>query len=255
MDRRLSALLLLVASVSSFAAERVEVNAEDHGGGRYRVRAVVPGTTDLNAAQALLAPAFAQLCQGAKVTLDRYTFDAAEAVTGNAPKRLQLTQDVQCGDARPLVDDSAARPAPTQADAERVRADMATYLKARDAGDRTVLAGLYSAEMKQTLLTKDAIDAQTAFRRQAGEPSTVRLFDLDWQDDPEGVPAGRYVAVDYVVEYSAGAKSCGYVGWRQLAPDLYEIVRVEQGNLDGGTLTGLSATERDAVQRKMGCRD
>ncbi|GGZ66379.1 hypothetical protein GCM10008101_20700 [Lysobacter xinjiangensis] len=256
MPRRLLALAaLLPLMATAQGAVSFQINAEDHGDGRYRIRATVPGTTDLREAQALLAPAFAQICQGATVTLGRYTFEGQEAVTGTTPKQLQLTQDVQCGDARPLVADSAARPAPTPADEERVRANMATFLKARDAGDRTSLAALYSSEIKRDLLMPDAIASQTAFVRAAGAPGAVRLFDLDWQDDPKGIPAGRYVAVDYVVDYATGAKSCGYVGWRQITPELYEAVHVEQGNLDAATLAGIPASDRDAVLRKMGCRE
>jgi hypothetical protein len=256
MPRLATALMApMLAAMPAAAASSLTIDAEDHGNGRYRVQATVPGTTDLREAPGLLAPAFAQLCQGAPVTLGRYVFDAVEAIAGDAPKHLKLTQDVQCGDAPPLVHDSSDRPAPSALDEERVRAGMAAYLAARDAGDRTALAALYSSEIKRSSLTDDVIGAQTAFRRSAGAPTGTRLFDLDWQDDPAGLPGGRYVAVDYVVDYASGAQSCGYVGWRQLTPELYEIVHVEQGNLDAATLQGIAAGERDAVRRKMGCRE
>ena len=248
-------LALVLAATPALAASPLDINAEDHGGGRYRVTATVPGVADVGQAQGLLAPAFAQLCQGAKVTLGRYVFDAIEAVNRDQEKSLRLTQDLQCGDAPPLVNDSADRPAPSAADEQRVRANMTAFLKARDAGDRTALAALYSAEMKQYSLTNDAIDAQVAFRRAAGEPGATRLFELDWQDDPSGLAAGRYVAVDYAVHYASGALSCGYVGWRQLTPEVYEIVHVEQGNLDAETLQAIAPAERDAVKQKMRCRD
>ena len=248
-------LALVLAGTPALAASQLDIQAEDHGNGRYRVTATVPGVTDVGQAQGLLAPAFAQLCQGAKVTLGRYVFEAEEAMGGDRAKSLRLTQDVQCGDAPPLVNDSADRPAPSPTDEQRVRADMAAYLKARDAGDRTALAALYSTDMKKHLLTRDAIDAQTAFRRTAGEPATVRLFEPDWQDDPADLAPGRYVAVDYVVRYAGGALSCGYVSWRQLTAEVYEIVHIEQGNLDAATLQRIAPAQRDALMQTMRCRD
>lgn len=255
MRPRLLLAVLFATPAYAIAAPPLELNAEDHGNGRYRVQAVVPDVTDVRDAQALLAPTFAQLCRGDTVTLGRYTFDATQRIDGAGPKQMRLTQDVLCGNAPPIVQDSTDRPAPSAADEARVRADMAAYLKARDAGDRIALAALYSSEMKRELLKDDVLLGQTAFRTAAGEPREVHLYELDWQDDPEGAPPGRYVAIDYVVDYATGAKSCGYVGWHWLAPDLYEIVRVEQANLERAVLDRLAPAERAAALRQMRCRE
>ncbi|MGY3266772.1 hypothetical protein [Lysobacter sp. HA35] len=255
MSRLLIAFASLLVAAPSLAAPPLQINAEDHGAGRFRVRATVPDTTDVQHAQALLAPAFAQLCQGARVTLGHYTFEGSEPLTGKGSKQLMLAQDVQCGDSPPLVHDSAERPAPTARDEARVRSNMLDYLKARDAGDRAMLASIYSSEMKRALLNDGMIKASVAFRDAAGGPGAPRLSELDWQDDPEGTEPGRYVAVDYIVDYPNGAVSCGYVGWRQLSPELYEIIRVEQGDLERTALDAIPVADRDAARRKIGCRD
>ncbi len=223
-----AALLSILGSAS--AGERVQV--QDHGDGRYTLTTTLAATTDPAHGQLAIVPKAEELCGDLHPHYGHYRFESfAPAIApkpAQATTELRYSQDIQCLE----TPEQASEQSPTA-----VPPAPATPPTAAD-------AALIQRRTSEYLLAKVAVDAV---------PTVVRL---SWYDNPANAPTlGRYVAVDYRVDYPSTAFTCGYVAWLLQGDGNYLIVREEEGQMTPDILATLTPEQRSTVRAQLQCRD
>ena len=92
------------------------------------------------------------------------------------------------------------------------------------------------------------------FNDEAGTSKGRRIVGITWYDNPSAVARpGVYASVDYVGGYSNVPEDCGYLLWRTVDGQKFELVHEEHKFIPAGTVAKLSAEEVAAMKKKIGC--
>lgn len=86
---------------------------------------------------------------------------------------------------------------------------------------------------------KDYAEGNQMVRREGGRLGQRLVRRITWYKDPEGAPAGLYVAMDYVGRYERAEIYCGYLILAEVGPNRFQVMRLETSFLDNPSLEGL----------------
>lgn len=218
-------LLMLSAALQTAP---VDVSHERVGDGRYLLRATVPNSNDVAAAQRVLVPTARRLCAGLPHHFGRCRWTAMERVDNSGaraePQSITIEQELHCGanpppvvTLQPGVPDPGWRPAPT--DDAAVRATTETFFAAREAGRFDDAYRLYDRTMQATSSAAEFAETARRLNAERGRRRALRTVAVTWYDQPPNAPVpGVYAAVDFVGDYENAHVMCGYALWL-LQPD------------------------------------
>ncbi|HEX5379668.1 MAG TPA: hypothetical protein VFW47_13915, partial [Phenylobacterium sp.] len=163
---------------------------------------------------------------------------------------LVFNQDFHCV-ARGQTSQSMAKVAAAHDD-KAVLAMTDRFFAARDSGDLRTALSLFDADTRRMA---DGWPADAArFSQEAGENLGRRIVGITWYDNPASIARpGVYASVDYVGAYANVPEDCGYLLWRTVDGQNFELVHEEHSFIPVGTITKLSSSEVMNMKKKIGC--
>lgn len=213
--------LLLAALALQPNGAPASVTIEAAGGDAHVVSVTLEGRPDQQVLQALVRTAAEGTCGDRFVQYGRYRFELNEPAPGQAsdlPTTFRFEQAITCADApalepppppvSDLTEDQLAALEP------EVMSRSARFFEAIDLGHweeayDMAHSGLHGGQTLSEWTTSQG-DPDPALHRD--------LLRLTWYQNPAGVPAGLYGAVDYSARH-AGEQRCGYLIWYRGQPE------------------------------------
>lgn len=249
-------LLISLAALVWLPQADPGIAVEPLADGRYRLTVTAEGTGDPAVAQRLLDSRAAALCGSQEYFYGRFEFQASSPAPGapsTAPDSVTLRQEMGCGAAPPrppaAPGGAPTRPPANEAEAKALQDHILTlsdrFLDAVGAGDAETAFRMSAPEMTGAS-ARDWAGRLAAARAERGAQTSRRVARVTVYVDPPGVPAGLYVAADYVAGWD-NQDECGYLVWRadkQEGPFL--LTRQEQTFLP----RDLPADQRAAIRRQ-----
>ncbi|MBV8972770.1 MAG: hypothetical protein JO290_10810 [Sphingomonadaceae bacterium] len=245
-------LIGLVSMAAAVAPEHLSV--ESIGNRQWRLTLVQDQTTDVDAAQSLLAPRAMELCGNDPVRAGHYRFEYKEAVTppglSKAAPVMTLVQDISCGSAEAVAPSAAV--AVQRSDAEATDFGLAIakrYIAARDSGDVARVVAMVSPDSGIA-----AVAEQPDGRRNLGKPIATPRYKVTLYRDPPNAPGpGLYIAVDFALAYTSAPAVCGYIIIREPPGGVAMVTREERGVLDAATARKMRPADMAAVRQELLC--
>ncbi len=250
------AALPAVALASSGQAIQVQQPSPGH----YELTATFDGTTDVEAAQRLLAPEAATRCGKQPYSLGHYTFSSSAPVasgTSGARPQITIVQQVICGtsgSAEPMPPQQNATWRPTPADQETIRQLTLAYLEAKDRGDFKHALAMVAEPTRGMMARSQWQDARRTFNAAAGPVSSREVIAINWYDHPSGAPPGWYATADYTATYASAAFYCGYLAWMRQPDGSFTMIREDEGELSPSQAATMSPDRMASVRAQLGCK-
>lgn len=258
---------LAVALLLQAQSQAPAITHERIGEGRYRLRIVAPGISEVEQAQRLLVPEALRLCGSLPPAFGRYRWEGLERLespgVGRAPESLTLDQEIVCGGViapPPAPAETAATPdpdwQPTPAAEEAVRAATITYFAAKDGGRYAEAYAMLSPGNQATSPFASWSEQARDFNGRAGAVRDRRLIRVTWYNNPPSAPvAGIYAAVDFNRDFANLHFLCGYVVWLLQPDGSWRLVREEQGMAARAGAPNATPEEIARLRPQVGCRD
>jgi len=247
---RASLLILAVLALApidrAMADPRLKVTPT--GPGEYRATVQGRGVV-IDEAQYAVEKQAKLLCGRKPVEIGGYRYGQDNALnTGTSSQGvLTFSQDFRCVDKVASVEKVTA-----PHDDKAVLAFTDRFLAARDTGDFSTALSLFDSSTRR-MAEGWAADAER-FNKEAGERFDRKIVGITWYDNPPQLDRpGVYASVDYVGGYTNVPEDCGYLVWRTVDGQKFELVHEEHKFIPVGTISKLSAAEVDAMKKKIGC--
>ncbi len=187
------------------------------------------------------------LCNRKKVEFGGYRYgqDSALNTSTSTQGVLVFNQDFHCagpGEAAPTAKVAAPH------DDKAVLAMTDRFFTARDSGDFKTALSLFDIDTRR-MAEGWPSDAER-FNREAGRNLGRRVAGITWYDNPSSIPRpGVYAQVDY----ANVPQDCGYLLWRTLDGQTFELVHEEHNFIPAGTVASLPPEGVAALRKKIGC--
>jgi hypothetical protein len=246
------ARILLCAALALIPLDRATadptVSVTPIGQGAYRAMVRGRGVV-LDEAQYAVEKKAALLCNRKKVEAGGYRYGQETALNSATSSQgvLTYTQDFRC------VDKLASNRVITAPhDDKAVLAFTDRFLAARDSNDFDTALAMFDADTRRMA---DGWSGDAArFNDEAGARQARRIVGITWYDNPAAIARpGVYASVDYVGGYSNVPQDCGYLLWRTVDGQKFELVHEEHKFIPASTIDRLSPAEIDAMKKKIGC--
>jgi hypothetical protein len=246
------ARILLCAALALIPLDRAaagpQVSVTPIGVGAYRAMVRGRGVV-LDEAQYAVEKKAALLCNRKKVEIGGYRYGQETALNSATSSQgvLTYTQDFRCVD---KLASAAVISAPHNDKAVLAFTDR--FLAARDGNDFDTALSMFDADTRRMA---DGWSGDAArFNDEAGARQARRIVGITWYDNPAAIARpGVYASVDYVGGYSNVPQDCGYLLWRTVDGQKFELVHEEHKFIPAGTIAKLSPAEIDAMKKKIGC--
>jgi hypothetical protein len=257
--RRLVALPLAL-----FAATAVgqQVQVEQLAPGRYELTLLASAPMTEVAAQALLRPRAAQLCNGIQPYFGKYRFESLVPVPGgDAPQdqkaSFEFIQEISCGGATLSRTPSREVGVP-RTDLVRpldafVKDISVRHLTSRSQGDFEQAYAALSEYLTDVPLS-DWSQRAREFNDKAGKLRSATIWRVTVYENPPGAPRpGTYIAADFESTYERIPLQCGYIVWFRLPGDRFVITREETGSIPPELFEPARADELSRIKQEFGC--
>jgi hypothetical protein len=253
------AVTCVAQGVGAYAAE---ISVREVEQGHYELVLTGTDVLDERVAQAYVAQAATQVCNGLVPTLGKYRFESKEALGIGAlarePATYRFIQELTCSLSS---EQSTASQVATRSSPEEARRAEAQVRKMTKEYFRALNMRDFDAAYSQTDPAAIGPDKaawvrdKQAFQALAGEMTSGSVVKTTVYDNPPDAPEpGLYIAADFQNSYKNVPYECGYLMWfRATRNGPFRVTRSEIGNVTTENLRSIPEGQRPELLRKLRC--